>query len=1450
MNTNDIKTIELIVNAEQARQKLDEINKQLDVARKKKEEAFNKGDNKGYVTASKEVQRLEREVAKVETRAQGVTKTLKNLDKAAPNDLRKVIREINKELSSGRVERNSKEWEKLTEALVSAKSELAAINAEQKAIEAVKPEKKSFFSEVLNMGTRLMGIVTTISGISSMLGNLKAMATQYVNLYARMEEAQSGVIKYTGMTKEAVADLNEEFKKMDTRTAREQLNALAADAGRLGIQAKDQILDFVEAANVINVALGEDLGEDAVKNIGKLAQLFGDEKALGLKGAMLASASTINELAQTSSASEPYIMDFTARLAGVGKQAHMTQAQIMAYGAVLDTAMVSQEKGATALQNVITALYRRPAEMAKVAGLDVKMFSETLRRDGNTALMMFIEALNRAGNMDALAPMLEQMKLSGAGVTQTLSALANNIDNLRETQVQATAAFLDAKSVQEEYEKANNTVEAQLEKAKKKFLDLSIELGEHLLPIMSKMTSATSLSVKGLLSLIHFVSQNKAAVASLTVTFAVWVGFMLRASIAARAVAIWEAVLTARAAILNGVMMARRAIILTGIALWKLMQVAYFAATGQTAALEMAQRRLNAAMRANPWGLVASLIATAVSAIMLFVSLNNKAAGSVSALAKQQQVLTAAKEKAAQATAKERASLEVLLRIVEDGNRSYAERKKALDAINAAVPAYHGLLSKSGQLERANRKAVLDYIAALDDKATAEALYDDLVETKKKRLQAERKVKQKQYNVSAVEKELKNKKYDSREETVYRSSGGGGAVSSYTKEGNDLRIQKMQERTTQVKALTTAQNELNEAQQRENAIMAQANDPKYKKHFAAAATRSGGEDTTARGDGAPAGETEAQRRAREKAERERERQERERFKAAQKEVEAKAHQERAQALVKYAQGIIDSRDYNDELLRIEDVRLTALRDLQEKGSEEWSKYEQQRLENDKKVREQYHAWSIADLNRQEKEEVFAADMQHAHAISSEEEHEAQLAEIKLRYIKARAKMAREFGEADKAEDYEQQYLEESNRQKLKQQEAYLKQLEALRKEFGDDPQKRYNLELETLETLHEKKLLSEEEYLKLREALRLKYEGTDNGKTTGEIGKSRTESAKKALDMAGYTKPENVGGDASKDFGISGLGAAAAAINQARAAHEQLKRLYEDGKISYQQYTDACKQLDDERFANFQNAAQAAFAAVGAIMGAASNLMAAEKNAETARVEAEYDQQIKAAGNNSARTKMLEEKKASEIAKIKSKYAKREAAMQIAQAIAQTAMNALMAYGSVVKIPIVGPALAVAAATAATAAGLIQVAAISKQAEAQEKGYFSGGFTGGSNYRRRAGVVHEGEFVANHEALANPNVLPVLRLIDYAQRTNTIGTLTAHDVSRAVNPNFATTAQTAIAETAQHVQVVPTESAETVAAVRELKDTLERGISATVVLDGPNGLERQWERYKNLKKRK
>ena len=103
--------------------------------------------------------------------------------------------------------------------------------------------------------------LATITGISFTLRKLSQDAAEFEDVYA-------DVMKTTGMTRQEVGDLNEEFKKMDTRTSREQLNMLARDAGKLGLSSKKDILDFVEAANQINVALGEDLGENAIREVG------------------------------------------------------------------------------------------------------------------------------------------------------------------------------------------------------------------------------------------------------------------------------------------------------------------------------------------------------------------------------------------------------------------------------------------------------------------------------------------------------------------------------------------------------------------------------------------------------------------------------------------------------------------------------------------------------------------------------------------------------------------------------------------------------------------------------------------------------------------------------------------------------------------------------------------------------------------------------------------------------------------------------------------------------------------------------------------------------------------------------------------------------------------------------------------------------------------------------
>lgn len=87
--------------------------------------------------------------------------------------------------------------------------------------------------------------------------------------------------------------------------------------------------------------------------------------------------------------------------------------------------------------------------------------------------------------------------------------------------------------------------------------------------------------------------------------------------------------------------------------------------------------------------------------------------------------------------------------------------------------------------------------------------------------------------------------------------------------------------------------------------------------------------------------------------------------------------------------------------------------------------------------------------------------------------------------------------------------------------------------------------------------------------------------------------------------------------------------------------------------------------------------AVTPLMDAMSSYYSAQSDYEVALVEKRYEKQIAAAGKNQERQKKLEEKKEKEIAAIKTKYNRKQVKMQIAQALAQTAISALNAYASV-----------------------------------------------------------------------------------------------------------------------------------------------------------------------------
>lgn len=428
------------------------------------------------------------------------------------------------------------------------------------------------------------------AGVVGALTGVALTARKCVDEYAEMEEAEAQVIKYTGMTRDEVKGLNEEFKEMDTRTAREKLNALAGDAGRLGITGKKDVLEFVDAADKINVALGEDLGDDAVKNIGKLAQMFGEDQKLGLRGAMLATGSAINEVAQNSSAAEAYLVGFTARVAGAANQAKVAQGDILGYASVLDQNMQQQEMAATAFQTLMMKMYQEPAKFAKIAGQSVEDFTSLIKKDANEAILQFLDTLNKKGGLDQLAPMFKEMGLDGVRASGVISTMAGKIDDIRKAQRLANDAYRDGTSIINEFNVQNNTVQAGLDKAKKHFKDVRVELGEKLQPVMKYMITTGGLTVKGLGTMISILWKYRGAIVAASAAVAAYT-LVVKADTMAKS--LWTTI-----------------------------------TKGATAAASL----FNKTLKANPLGLVASVLAGVVSYLAIFKTRTNEATEAQEAL--------------------------------------------------------------------------------------------------------------------------------------------------------------------------------------------------------------------------------------------------------------------------------------------------------------------------------------------------------------------------------------------------------------------------------------------------------------------------------------------------------------------------------------------------------------------------------------------------------------------------------------------------------------------------------------------------------------------------------------------------------------------------------------------------------------------------------------------------
>ena len=1456
INTN--ATVNLVVNGQQAQQVLQQLKQRALELENAIAKAAASGNKIELRKLRRELADTKRQIREIESSTMQVEGVMRRLDKATPKELNRALQTLNRQLDY--MERGSAAWNAHVAKIQAVKAELSKVNAELRTQQSWWDR----FNNKLNLWQ------TSLMGIAALLTGLVMAGRKAVNSYAEMEEELANTIKYTGMAREEVEAMNDAFKQMDTRTGRDKLNELAQEAGRLGKNTRESVQGYVEAADIINVAL-VDLGEGATQTIAKLTNIFGVEEVLGTKDAMLAVGSTVNVLSQNCTAAKPYLVQFAQRLAGVGAQARMTIPEILAFAATLDANGQKVEMSASALSRLIMMLFQKPQELARTVGLDVQKFTETLNKSTNEGVLMFLGKLQEIGEADALAalsPLFKDLGMDGIRMSQVLATLATHLDMVKWEQEEANKAFTEATSATREYNIFNNTAQAGIDKARKRVHELAVELGEKLLPLYRHIMTSGSAMLRFLNVIVDFAVKHKTAILTLTAAIAGYTVAVNASNIALRLHYTWLVLVETWQKAVKGTTL--------------LCSMAYNTLTGNITRANAAQKLFVDTFKTTPWGLAIAAVTALAVGIYNLASKTDEYTKSV------KENMKAANEVSGEYV-KEQRELDLLfgkLKGAEKGSDDYKSAKKAI--IDQYGKYLSGLIDEKGEIinltdaydrltEAIRRSARERGIAAVKEKMEQE--YVDQTQKDLNRLQESLE----KYGVSAqlaaktvqqvatamiankpipqdalkvIEDASRNMPwYDrwtgGRKDQVQYTGPAGIVNNMYRHQGEYSKgmagIEAMENANAPLRKVDTAWLKRaiegleaivkSETKGRALVFVDGSNQGEYKElspkqaqdllaqyrsemNYRGTGGSTSNNATPPGGSYSPSGKPDKATgggSSRSKTE--------DRFKAE------KEWREREEALnrIAYATGQKNYEDYTNRMLEIavefEKQRL-AHTDL---SATERLTIEAQYREAQRKQQEQANKFTIEEEQEAYREIKALMQQRYIDGKITTEQYNANMELIELQHLRTLEKIyeqqanrpVKDWEEAKRqAEENGEEFDVAKPNVDEKAWQDYIKAHDTYLAALVKDQQKRQK-EYEDQQRKHQQEL----------QKIKDEFFGNNAAENLALYNEAIVN-----LDAVYEAELKAAGDNAKEKLRID------EAYEKAKLA---LKKRYnqlggEDDKNALQQWNqDVLDWLEGDGGQAVTKSVETLTSGMSSIFSQISSLVQSEMEMETAAIEKRYEREISMAEGNKFKTKRLEQQKQKEVAKVKDEANRKLFAMQVIQAVAQTATAALNAYSSAAAIPVVGYIIAPIAAAMAVAAGAMQVAAIKKQQQAsQAQGYGEGGFTRKGRADEVAGVVHAGEWVASQKLVASPVARPLIEALDYAQRTNTIGSLRSADVSRSI------TAPMALAQS--QPQVIVQESKDLKDIIARLNERLDEPFVTVNTVTGDKGIKQAQDEYQRL----
>jgi len=490
------------------------------------------------------------------------------------------------------------------------------------------------------------GFVSVTQRLAPIIG-LTVGITEFVEANARASDEVANVAKTANASIPAIRKLQEELKFRDTRTSLVEQLQIAEIGGQLGVVEKD-LASFTKATDIVTVALKDEFGgsvEEVTKQIATLRNVIPGLKTDDVGKDILQIGNALNFLSASGNATSPAIADFVNRLSGIAGPLEVGKASLFGLSATLDELGVSAERGATAVQKTLFRIGEAPDKFAQIAGKGADEFRKIVETDIVTAFGLVTKGAQESTEKNTeFIRLLGELGIKGSRELEVFGKLGQNFDLLRQRVTEAGQALESTASVQQEFEKKNETFGASIAKVRNAIVNLTVntDFQDFLLTGINLVADF----INALAGLPKLIQENKAEFFALALAVAAFNR---------------EAIIATLASIRQS--------------------AAYALLTDATRRQTIAQGILNTVVKAFPILAVVALIYGAVKAYQAWTA-------STDETTRAQQKLASAQKEVAEEAGKEAAVLNKNIDILKKAASSTTERAAAIKALQEAYPEY------------------------------------------------------------------------------------------------------------------------------------------------------------------------------------------------------------------------------------------------------------------------------------------------------------------------------------------------------------------------------------------------------------------------------------------------------------------------------------------------------------------------------------------------------------------------------------------------------------------------------------------------------------------------------------------------------------------------------------------------------------------------------------------